>query len=188
MLSIRLKASALLCTVSFLAGALALLAQGPPNGTGGPEVLARPRALVFHMAEGGDNPEPRTLTVFSPRGGEEFEWTATPMGTWLDIDPTSGTGPGTITVTVDGEGLSAGQHDGSITVTSGDTSVEVRVRLLVRPPAPANLVIHPRAFNFIMHPDGPPPAPKDTAREERRAGGAGLDSRSLHKRRRLAFN
>ena len=73
---------------------------------------------------------------------------------------TSGTGPGTIAVTVDGEGLSADQYDGLITVTSGDTSAEVSVRLLVRPPAPANLVIHPRAFNFIMHPDGPPPASK----------------------------
>ena len=40
--SIRLKARALSCTVSFLAGALALLAQGPPNGgPGAPAVLAR---------------------------------------------------------------------------------------------------------------------------------------------------
>ena len=162
MLSIRLKAPALFCTVSFLAGALALLAQGPPNGgPGAPEVLARPRALVFHMTEGGDDPDARTLTVFSPRGGADFMWTAThePM-TWLEIDTTMGTGPETTTATVDGSGLLAGQYDGSITVTSGDTSVEVSVRLLVRPPAPANLVIHPRAFNFIMHPDGPPPASK----------------------------
>ena len=158
------------CTVSFLAGALALLAQGSPNGgTGGPEVLARPRALVFHMAEGGDNPDPRSVTVSSPTGGASFEWEATlaintpPAGDWFQIDlgtTTSGTGPGTITVTVDGSGLSAGRYDGLITVTSGDTSVEVSVRLLVRPPAPANLVIHPRAFNFILHPDGPPPASK----------------------------
>ena len=97
MLSIRLKASALFCTVSFLAGALGLLAQGPPNGgPGAPAVLARPRALVFLMSEGGDNPELRTLIVFSPRGGAEFEWTATltvntpTAGDWFQIDSDPG--------------------------------------------------------------------------------------------------
>ena len=132
-----------------------------------PTVFVRPRKLTFRMAEGGDNPDPRTLTVSSPTGGEAFSWAAThmvdtpPGGDWLKpVEPPSDTGPGTITVTVDGSELSAGQYSGSITVTSGDTSVQVPVMLLVRPAAPANLVIHPRAFNFIVHPGAPPPASK----------------------------
>ena len=154
---------------------------------GAPAVFARPRALVFRMFEGGDPPDARAVTVSSPTGGADFMWTAThePMD-WLHIDSMAGTGPGTITATVvGGSSLPAGQYDGSITVTSGDTSVEVRVMLLVlgpedpggpeepggpgKPGGPGgpggsgrepNLVINPRAFNFIMHPGGTPPGPK----------------------------
>jgi len=133
---------------------------------GAPAAFVRPLSLNFHMVSGGANPEPRILTVSSPTGGATFTWAAArnilnpPGGNWLSIAPTGGTGPGLITATVNGTGLNPGLYSASILVTSSSATTQIPVSLEVRPSAPANLVIDPRAFNFIVHPGGPVPAPK----------------------------
>ncbi len=139
----------------------------PGGGSGGPPaVLVHPGALNFMMVEGGTNPSNQTLDISSPAGGTTFSWTATKSvstpsgGTWLGITPASGTGPGSITVSVNGAGLVAGHYSGSVNVSSGSTNDQVLVNLDVRPATAAQLVIDPRAFNFIVLPGGPNPAPK----------------------------
>lgn len=136
-------------------------------GPGGvPAAFVRPLALEFKMVQGGANPEPRTVTVSSPTGGASISWKATrtvitpPGGGWLTIAPESGSGPGLIQVTANGAGLAAGVYKGTINVTSASAMAQVAVTLEVRAPTAPQLVIDPRAFNFIVHPGGPTPAPK----------------------------
>jgi adhesin/invasin len=81
-------------------------------------------------------------------------------GTWLSIAPSSGIGPGLINVTVSGAGLGPGVYQGTVSVVSGATTAQVAVTLEVRAAASPQLVIDPRAFNFIVHPGGPTPASK----------------------------
>jgi hypothetical protein len=52
--------------------------------------------------------------LLSNSGGGTLNWTATPNQTWLQVSPTSGTGDGVITVSVDASGLIAGNHQGTI--------------------------------------------------------------------------
>jgi uncharacterized protein (TIGR03437 family) len=138
----------------------------PGGGPTAPAVSIRPGALNFEMVQGGANPDNRTLDIASPTGGKSFNWTAAktittpPGGAWLQIAPTSGSGPGSVAVSVNGTGLAAGQYNGSITVTSGSSTAQVSVSLEVKPATNPQLVIDPNAFNFIILPDGPVPAPK----------------------------
>jgi len=144
-------------------GVMLRILTGP---SGAPAAFVRPLSLNFQMTQGGANPEPRTLHISSPTGGASFTWTATrtilspPGGAWLSITSALGTGPGLITVSVNGAGLTSGVYSAIITVTSGTASAQIPVTLEVRASAPSNLVIDPRAFNFIVHPGGPVPAPK----------------------------
>jgi uncharacterized protein (TIGR03437 family) len=139
-----------------------------PSGSAptAPAVSVRPEELNFVMVQGGSNPDNRTLNISSPTAGTGFTWTATktvttpPSGTWLQIAPVSGSGPGSIAVSVNGTALAAGQYSGSVSVTSGSTAAQVPVSLEVKPATTSQLVIDPDAFNFIIHPGGPVPAPK----------------------------
>src|SRR5207247_10052539 len=112
----------------------------PPAGTPAAPVLSvRPGALNFVMVQGGTNPGNQTLNISSPTGGTLFNWTATKTvttpagGNWLQIAPASGSGPGSIAVSVNGTALAAGQYNGSVTVTSGATTAQASGSLEVRP-------------------------------------------------------
>ncbi len=146
-------------------------------GPGGvPAAFVRPLSLDFKMVQGGANPELRTVHVSSPTGGAAFAWTATrtvitpPAGGWLIIAPASGIGPGLVNVSINGAGLAPGLYRATIAVASASASAQVAVTLEVRAPAAPQLVIDPRAFNFIVHPGGPSPAPK-TLRVKNTGGG-----------------
>ncbi len=149
---------------------------GGPSGSGGPGAgpgfMVRPSALTFRMTTGGANPPTNNLHVSSPGGGASFPWTASrtittpPGGSWLQIANTSGTGNGHLQVAANGSGLAVGQYAGIITVGSGSSSVPVPVTLEVTSQGSTSgqearaLVISPAAFNFIVLPGAPPPAPK----------------------------
>ena len=149
---------------------------GPGNGNGPPAMMVRPGALNFQTVEGAAaNPDNQTITISSPGGGgSTFPWTATKTGAWLQISPLSGTGPGTITVSVNATGLASGRYEGSVTVTSGTTSSTVPVSLQVRGPQDARLVIDPRAFNFIVTP-GSTATPEPREMRVKNAGSGALN-------------
>ncbi|MCZ6492292.1 MAG: hypothetical protein O7A06_17395 [Acidobacteria bacterium] len=137
-------------------------------------LIVRPHELEFKVVEGGPAPVSRRLHIFNT-GGEDFAWTAvssvlTPPGVeWLNVSPASGMGDSVIEVSVDPallEGQSLDEFEGEIAITSGSRTVRVEVELEFKGVRPARLVIHPRAFNFIVEPnedlnDNEPLEPKE---------------------------
>lgn len=79
--------------------------------------------------------------VITNEGGGTLNWTAASDQAWIRIDPVSGTGPGTVTVSVDMSGLSPGTYIGAVTVSdpgAANASRSVGVSLTVYSPAGAS--------------------------------------------------
>jgi uncharacterized protein (TIGR03437 family) len=104
-------------------------------------VSATPTTLNFTWRVGDPNPSSQTVTVSggSASAPLSFGVTISPSGQWLSATPTSGTTPGTVTVSVNPTSLSAGTFNGTVTVagTSGATgTTTIAVTLTVTAPLP----------------------------------------------------
>src|SRR5690625_3101373 len=81
-------------------------------------VLAVSRAqLAASVPAGGSKTDSFTV---SNEGTGTLAWTAsvTQGAAWLSVSPSSGTGPGTVEVSIDADGLPAGAHQGTIVVAA----------------------------------------------------------------------
>ncbi len=78
---------------------------------------ATPTSLTFNYQNGGTAPATQTVSIGSTGGTIAFSAAATSTGNWLSVTPTSGSTPGTLTVSVTPTGLIAGNYPGTITVT-----------------------------------------------------------------------
>jgi phosphodiesterase/alkaline phosphatase D-like protein len=78
----------------------------------------------------------QTLLI-NNNGGGTLNWTINKNADWLSYSPTSGAGPGAVTVSVDPSGLTLGSHSATITVTDHNTSTYKAL--------PVNLVIYQQA-------------------------------------------
>jgi len=72
--------------------------------------------LNFGVVIGGPPANPQTVAV-NNTGGGTMNWTAASDKSWIQTDPAGGTGPGTVTVSVDTTGLPAGVHTGTVSIT-----------------------------------------------------------------------
>ncbi len=75
--------------------------------------------LVFAAQAGGSNPVPQTFVV-SDYESQDVTYQATTSTSWLGLDSASGVVPGTVVVSPEISGMSAGQYLGEIAVTSAD--------------------------------------------------------------------
>jgi uncharacterized protein (TIGR03437 family) len=106
--------------------------------TAPPTVSASPNTLNFSYRAGDPNPASQTVNV---TGGTAlpFGVTVSPSKAWLSATPTSGTTPGTVTVSIDPTGLAAGAYTGTVTVAgtgSAAGSTAVTISLTVTAPLP----------------------------------------------------
>jgi uncharacterized protein (TIGR03437 family) len=103
-------------------------------------LLLTPATLTFNYETTGSQPAAQTIQVTAANGAT-IPWNASVVatGTWLQINPTSGTTtPGAISVSVLPTGLAPGTYTGSINVTSTGASNSpqtVNVTLNVTTPA-----------------------------------------------------
>ncbi len=141
---------------------------------GGAPLAVRPDEFEFELVQGGPAPAPRQLAVFPAGGGA---WTASTSvrnpagGRWLRVTPAAGSGNAVLQVEVDPTGLTRGEYEGIITITSGGSTARVEVELEVEGPRPPRLRLDPRAFNFAVEPNSAtPPAPR-TLRISNSGGG-----------------
>ena len=88
-----------------------------------------PRRLTFSFS-GTTDTGSKTVHVTSGTGAREFSVAAS-GGSWLNVSPTSATTPATLTVSVDGRGLSTGTYSGMITLTAGTRKTSVYVTMFV---------------------------------------------------------
>ena len=94
-------------------------------------LTASPKSLTFNYQSGGSTSGSQSVTV-TYTGGRAYFWVSTSGGPWLTVSPTSGRTPGTITVSVNGSGMSQGTYSGMIQVNADDAgSMTVPVTLNV---------------------------------------------------------
>lgn len=148
------------------------------GGTGvvtGPIMQVSPTSLTFTMDFGSPSPAAQTVQVTNASPTGPFSWTARvePATDWLSINPTAGTTPGTITVSIRADRVQAGTHTTRIIIeaTSPDVSnspVSVSVTLNVAAPT---LVVSPNSIRATTEPGGI--IPQKSLRVTQAGGGTG---------------
>lgn len=72
--------------------------------------------LNFGYVQGGDPPESQSFFV-SNTGNGTSNWSVSPSSSWMSCDPTSGINFGEVTVSINPSGLTAGNYNGTVTVS-----------------------------------------------------------------------
>ena len=89
--------------------------------------------VAFSSTAGGANPASQTVNI-SNTGGGTLNWTASSNQSPLKVSPAQGTNSGTLTVTVDLDGVPAGSYSGAITVNAGTAGTKtINVSATVSP-------------------------------------------------------
>ncbi len=116
-----------------------------------PVIALSPTSLAF-SAPSGTNPGNQTVAV-SNSGAGALNWTAAAdqsAPAWLSVSPTSGTGSGTITASVNATGLAVGTYAKTITISAtgaSNTPQTVTVMLTITSNAPI-LALTPASLQF----------------------------------------
>jgi uncharacterized protein (TIGR03437 family) len=101
-------------------------------------ISAAPAALNVTAASGGVAPAAQTLAIAS--SGNPLRFTATASVPWVQITPTDGTTPASLSISIATAGLTSGSHTGEITISapgSANSSLRIPVNLaLTAAPAP----------------------------------------------------
>ncbi len=98
--------------------------------TSGP-ATASPNALNFSSAVGGPAPAAQTVALM----GDVGSWTASPNQTWIGVAPSSGSGAGNVSVSVNPAGLTPSTYNGSVAFNTAGGPASVSVTLIVSAPA-----------------------------------------------------
>jgi hypothetical protein len=91
------------------------------------ELNVTPSQLFFNAIAGGSNPASQMLSVFNTGGGQ-LDWTATNNESWLMVNPMSGQGDASLTISVDITGLTFNDYFDTIVVS--DPSAENSPRMI----------------------------------------------------------
>ena len=97
--------------------------QIPNPQTGGttfPEIQLDKTSMTFSLVEGNDS-DSDTFTI-SNSGTGTLNWSVSANRGWISVSPTGGQDTGTVTVTVNNSGLTAGTYQGTITVSDENAS------------------------------------------------------------------
>lgn len=96
-----------------------------------PAIGLSPTSLSFTAQQGGGNPTAQSVTI-SNTGGGTLSWSVSHDATWLGHTPSTGTGAGTMTISVTTGTLTAGTYSGQITLwPTGATPVVLPVTFTV---------------------------------------------------------
>ncbi|HWB84623.1 MAG TPA: hypothetical protein VG675_10820 [Bryobacteraceae bacterium] len=102
-------------------------------------LTASPSSLTFHYIVGQPAPDPQTIQVASSGGNAPFTVsTLVAGGNWLNVSPTSGNTPAPVTVSIDTQGLGAGNYTATLNISSPNsaspTAVSVTLTVTAVPP------------------------------------------------------
>lgn len=115
-----------------------------------PIIYLSPSSFTFNAAEGAGVLGTQTLTISSHDSGI-LHWTATNLYPWLTLDPTSGTGDGAVTLTVDVTGMTVGTYVDTIAVVDPNSLNEVQeaeVTLVITAAPKPSIFLSPNTFTF----------------------------------------
>lgn len=123
-----------------------------------PAIGASPASFSF-TAQTGTNPAVQTLSL-SNTGSGSLTWSASGNAAWLILSPASGTGNGTVTLSVATGVLTTGTYTGMIAISApGATTVSVPVAFTVTAaPVPPAIGASPTSLSFTAQQGGSNPA------------------------------
>jgi hypothetical protein len=119
--------------------------------------LFAPNPLTFRFTQGSTETESQIFTVYSSSAAN-FSL-ATAGGSWLTASPMSGNTPGSVIVTVDPTGLTAGTYHGTITVHvpgASPADQTAAVNLTIDPAGPVQLSVDPQTISVTANQGGQP--------------------------------
>ncbi len=114
-------------------------------GQAGPQLSVAPASLAFGTAA-----DALTFAIANSGAGT-LTWSAAEMVTWARVSPRSGTGPATVTVTIDRSLLSVGTHTGTVRVTSNAGAATIPITVTIgagTSPTATPLSVSPSAVVF----------------------------------------
>ncbi len=134
------------------------------NGQAAPGLAIVPGALEFEGVRGSSRTQSQNLQVRNVGGGT-LNWTAAfapdAGGTWLSLNPASGTNAGLLVATAAPGNLAIGAYTGRLTFTAtgaANSPVTVPVTYRVRDPLPPSLVLTPASVTLATDAGDPIPA------------------------------
>ena len=101
-----------------------------------PKLAVSPSSMSFTAQAGGKPPAGQTIAMVSTGDALSFKVTTSNSAAWLSATPADGPTPGSITVSVNPSGLSAGTYSSSISIAAteaGNSPRTVPVTLVVTP-------------------------------------------------------
>lgn len=124
-----------------------------------PTISLSPTSFTFNAVQGGSNPATQVLNITNTGGGT-MSWSVSDNAAWLSEAPTSGSGNGSTTLSVNISGLAANTYNATITVTAtGATNTPQTVPVtLVVAPKPVHIVLNPTSFSFSATEGGSNPS------------------------------
>jgi Viral BACON domain len=129
-----------------------------------PTILVSPASLTYNYQSGGTAPAAQNVAVSS--SGSAFNYTVSTSATWLTASPTSGSTPGSVSVSVSPQSLSAGTYTGTVTITSAGASNNpktVAVTLNVTAAALPTLGVSPASLTYNYQIGGSAPVAQSIA-------------------------
>ncbi|HTA47574.1 MAG TPA: IPT/TIG domain-containing protein [Bryobacteraceae bacterium] len=111
--------------------------------TGAPPALSvTPQTLSFQYTVGGATPDPQSVSITNTGGGT-LSWTASASDFWLGASSASGSGPATLSISVNPANLAAGTYTGTVQINASGAAgspASVSVTLVVQGTQPAGSV------------------------------------------------
>jgi uncharacterized protein (TIGR03437 family) len=86
-----------------------------------------PASLSFSYIVGLTAPQPQTFQISASGGAAPFSVTTPSSATWLQVSPTSGSTPATLSVAVNTQGLAPGNYTAAITINSPNSTAAASV-------------------------------------------------------------
>lgn len=124
----------------------------------GPPALAlAPATISFDAEVGHAAPGAQSLAVSSNGKAVNYSVTSSSTGNWLRVKTGSSKTPGSISISADSAGLSAGTYSGTVVVASSDVTnspIPVAITLTVAPPP---VTLAPAALSFTAQVGGVAP-------------------------------
>jgi hypothetical protein len=137
-----------------------------------PALNLSPTSLAFTATQGGANPATQTLSI-SNTGGGTLNWSASDNAAWLTLSSSTGTGNGTVTLSVTTGTLTPATYSGTVMLSGGTgvTPVSVPVSFTVAAaPVPPAIGMSPTSLSFTAQEGGSNP-PAQTLAITNKGGG-----------------
>src|SRR5579871_1578842 len=145
--------------VPFVAGPdtniTAVVNSPPPPPPATPTLALNSTTFNFTSQQGGAEPATQSANITNTGGGT-LSWSAAAQaangGRWLSVSPASGVGTGSVTITADNTGLTAGTYSGTVTITAPGANSSpqmINVSFVIAAPAtPPAIALSSSALSF----------------------------------------